>query len=515
MKISMSSIEGFLLVVVIICTFQARLISAQSDRISDLTALIKKHANWDPGEFILEKLKTNRIVMVADAGHGDPLYSRIIINTLNDWVSACERPTQEIQPEDLPSKLFLILEIQSAQANALRQYFQSGNSIEIIEPENFWGYQFTTGTLEFFDDLRTLRHRIDAFNRKRPTRAHITFDIFGPEKEIDLLNWTTQKRDSFYVYERDEYSSTKIKELLRRDPDAKALIFYGNAHLFGKKIQKLPSNKQSIGYFLAYYLKESFDSSGGVYTCGQVDVLTSSWLDQAFSKINNTFAINNSTFNGIAIDPDATFPAEEGTVYHFAKSRHSRHLSMLFSENLVKYIMDNIDKYRDGSKEFYRGNLDTWFYYLSNVAVTMWHPLDYRNQAAIDSAINAWKMWQSSTKLNIVEDLSSLKYFKRSVDRIRMSNDQQSMQYQLRLSQIVGFKIWFQNGTSQSIYADSVWNEINKYRKSIVVENLIDLLWVASKSEKEKAIFVLNKETGMNFNTAKEWTSWWDTQQIK
>ena len=56
-------------------TLLAVSISAQTERRNDLTALIKQHAVWDPAEFILDKLKTNRIVMIADAGHGDPLYT--------------------------------------------------------------------------------------------------------------------------------------------------------------------------------------------------------------------------------------------------------------------------------------------------------------------------------------------------------------------------------------------------------------------------------------------------------
>jgi hypothetical protein len=468
---------------------------------------------WDPAEFILDKLKTNRIVMIADAGHGDPLYYRVAINSLNNWISKHEQATLNNKPKDLPAKLFLVLEIDSMQANALKRYFQSGNPIETMEPLKFWGYQFTTGTLEFYDDLRTLRRRIDAYNRDHTSGAQISFDIIGPEKVIDLSNWTTEKKDHFFVYERDEYSSTRIKELVEATPDAKALIFYGGTHLLTGNVPKEAGNQKSMGHFLAHYLSESFGSKGGVYICGQVDVTASPWLDEAVRRIGKTFAVDHSIFTGVPIEEGASFPPYDGTIYHFASPRKARHISFIYSESLVDYILDHIDLYTDSTKEFYRGNVDTWLYYLSSVAVRDWHPLDHSNALAVDSTIKAWKEWRRSTSLDIAEDLSSLQYFKRSVDRIRTSSDRPSTQYQRQLAKLIGFKVWFQAGASPQIRADSIWKFINKYRRPIVVENLVHLLWVGSKSEDEKALAILKKETGLGFNTAKEWASWWETQQ--
>src|SRR5208283_3970622 len=481
------SLMRLILVGMLASTLLAVSISAQTERRSDLTALIRQHAVWDPAEFILDKLKTNRIVMIADAGHGDPLYYRVVINSLNNWISKNEQETKN-QSKDLPSKLFLFLEFDSTRANAMKRYFQSGNPIETIEPMNFWGDQFTTGTLEFYYDLRVLRRRIDAYNRERNADAQISFDIIGPEKEIDLSNWTTEKRDRFFLYERDEYSSKRIKELIEAAPDAKALIFYGGAHLQRGDVLKQAQNKKSMGYFLANYLSESFGSRGGVYTCGQVDVTASSWLDESVVKINKTFAVDQSVFTGVPIEGNASFPPYDGCIYHFASPRNARQLSAILSESFVDYILDHIDLFKDSTKEFYRGTLDTWLYYLSTVAVVDWYPLDHGNAHAVDSTINAWKEWRKSTKLDIVEDLSSLRYFKRCDDLIRSSTQKQSTWHQIQLEKLVGFKVWFGNGASQQVRADSIWMYINKYRKPIVVENLIQLLWVASKSENEKAV---------------------------
>jgi hypothetical protein len=319
-------------------------------------------------------------------------------------------------------------------------------------------------------------------------------------------------RDSFFVYERDEFSSSKIKDLLDRAPEAKALIYYGEAHLQRENAPKPTDKGQLLGYYLGHYLSETFSSTGGIYTCGQFDVSVSPWFDCAVTKIGKTFAIDHSIFSGVAIGIDAKFPIEDGAIYYFTQPHQLRPILMLFSERIVDYILSHIDTYKNGTNVFTRGILSTWLYYLSNINATISQPLDYKNEFAVDSTVKAWKQWRRDTKLDIVGDLSSLQYFKRSVDRIRTTNDPQSTRYQMQLAQLIGFKVWFQSGASSQIRADSIWSFIEKYHKAIIIENLINLLWIGSDSEIQKSLDFLKKETGQKFNNPKEWTSWWRSQ---
>lgn len=489
---------------------------AQPQRVADVTALVKQHAVWNPGEFILSKLKTNRIVMVGDAGHGDPLYSRVVINSLNDWVSEWAQVGSDRKPEKLPSKLFLILEMDSVQANGLGQYFVNGDPALTLKPFNFIGNQFTTGVLQFYNELRLIKERVAAFNEGRTERSQISLDVVGPEKVMDPVGWTPAKRDSFFVYGRDEYSSSKIRDLLEKAPEAKALLYYGQSHLYAEKTRKLEGNSQSMGYYLGHYLMQDFASNGGVYAVEQIDAeAIPARLDKAISEIGKTFAIDDSVFKGAAVGPNAYIPWLDGSIFYFTPPRNTRHLSMLYSETLVDYVLKNIDSYRNVSEESNRWVIGSWLYYLSNVAVVPLHGLDYKDSAAVDSAIDAWKQWRRSTDVDMVRDIASLKYFKRYIDLIRSTTDPESLQYEKSIASLVGFRVWFPMGTSSQVRADSTWSYINKYRSSIVVENLIDLLWVASKSEKEEAISVLGKETGMNFKSAEDWSTWWEAQQAK
>jgi hypothetical protein len=487
-------------------------LSAQTNWTNDLIERINQYAVWDPADFILDKLCKNRIVMLGDGGHGDPLYSRVVISSLNHWISAWERDEVRDGLAGLPPKIFLFLEMDSVRADALKQYFQTGNPIQTIAPVRFLGDQFTTGTLEFYNDLRMLSLRVDKYNRSNRRKSPLSFDVVGPEKVIDVSNWTIAKRDSFFVWQRDEYSSAKVIDLLERVSDAKALLYYGDAHLIAEKTQK-SERANSLGYFLAHYLKESFAAKGGAYTCGQLEVSANPRYYHGISKIGKTFAINNSILTGIAIEPNASFQPRNGTIFHFAAPRHSAHLSTLLSENLVDYILDTIDAYKDNANEFYRGLLDTWLFYLSNLAVVDFNQLNHANASAVDSTIKAWKKWRSSTRIDLVEELSSLRYFKRYVDLIRASDQRKATWYQMRLGQLTGFKVWFPNDVSPQVRADSIWTYINRYRKPIVTQSLINMLWIGSKAENEKAQIVLKKETGQNCRNAKEWTEWWEAQQ--
>ena len=55
---------------VVLYIFLTVSISAQTGRNNDLTSLIKRYAAWDPTEFIIDKIRKNRIVMIGDNGHG-------------------------------------------------------------------------------------------------------------------------------------------------------------------------------------------------------------------------------------------------------------------------------------------------------------------------------------------------------------------------------------------------------------------------------------------------------------
>jgi hypothetical protein len=337
------------------------------------------------------------------------------------------------------------------------------------------------------------------------------FDIVGPEKPIDLSTWTQQGSSQFFVSERDEYSSGRIKQLLENDPDAKALIYYGGAHLEKEKVAKLGRN-QGWGYYMAHYLSEHFASKGGLYTCGQLPLKSVTWLDPALAKIGKTFALDNVFLKGAAIVAGASFIQVDGVVYHDALPQPGRHISTVFSENLVDLALNHLDEYSDSTKQYYK-NIFYWsMRYLSSQAARDWTPERLGTGHGIDSAIKSWKDWRKSTSLRFVEEITDLSLFKRLIDRMNTTDQRQSTQYRDVIAQLTGFTVWFPAGATAQEQTDSLWKSLNRYRKPVVVENLIHLLWVGSQSEIQKALAVLRKETGEDFNSARQWTTWWESR---
>lgn len=499
----------------LICYFSAGSGYAQPKRQADLTALIREHANWNPGQFILEKLETNRIVMVGISKYGDPLYSRVVVNALNDWVSAWERPGRK--PAMLPSKMFLFLEMDSVQASGLKQYFATGDPLLTIVPFDFTSYNYTTGMFEFYYQLRLIKQRVDAFNEHRIVKNQILFDVAGPEQVIDQAVWTPAWRDSFFVYRRDKYSSSRIERLLTASPGAKALVYYGQGHLATEEMEKSADKVSAPGYYLAHYLEQDFGSKGGVYTCEQLDVdAMPGRFDRGLTAVGKMFAIDDSVFTGVPVGLNQYLPWMDGAIFYFTPSRHTRGLPTLYSENLIDYIMENIDSYRNMSREYNSWVIGAYLNYLSGAAGEPFRGINYNDQSAVDSAIAAWKKWGTSTKLDFVGDITSLRFFEKYIDVMRNSKYIGTIPYErMMLSKQVGFYVHFPMGTPAREIEDGTWSQIVKYRKPIVIENLVDLLWVASPSEKKEAVAFLKKETGKDFTTAQGWSSWWEAQEEK
>lgn len=496
-----------ILLVLIAILFPLR-VQAQALRTDDLLTLIRDSTSHDYCSFALDKLCSHRIVMLADQGHGVALYYQTVIQILNHWVTACEGEGQIIIREDLPRSLFLALEDDSLHVAAVKKYFATGNLMDVVDPEFFMGYQFTTASLRFYADLRSLWLRIDSLNRGRSKDRLIHFDLIGPEKHIDLSDWSVERRERFFTYERDEYSSSKLIQLLDAQPAAKLLIFYGSAHLLFGEQQKPPEKPIGKGYYLAHYLEERFRNKGGVYRCGQIAIPVSRWLDPAFEKVTHPFALDHSCWESVSIDPSASFPQFDGGIYHVAQPVQSKHISKILSENLIDLILKKIQTYNTFNNEFGRTFLKLWFVYLSNFTDKDYSPVNPGDSSAVVQAINELKQWRQSTKFNVVQQIDDLTIWKRSIVRIASSKDPQATRYQMFLSTFVGFKVWHQYGASPQVRADATSKAIERYRTSITTENLIGSLWLGTTAEKEQALSILWRETGQRFSKPEDWEQW-------
>ena len=116
---------------------------SQMQREEDILTIIKEKANWNYSDFVLDKIKSNKIVMLADEGHGIGLYLQTVIEVLGDWTNTYETAFLKGETQGIPQRLFLVLENDSLVDKQLRRFFISGDLSEVVHPGGFWNYQFS------------------------------------------------------------------------------------------------------------------------------------------------------------------------------------------------------------------------------------------------------------------------------------------------------------------------------------------------------------------------------------
>jgi len=71
------------------------------------------------------------------------------------------------------------------------------------------------------------------------------------------------------------------------------------------------------------------------------------------------------------------------------------------------------------------------------------------------------------------------------------------------------------NYTPDTLAIDSdeqirVWlQHLERNKIPILTPRLIQIVWIGTEDERRRARYELQKLTGQNFQTAKEWTTWW------
>lgn len=483
--------------------------SAAQKYIEDGVAnLVRSNVRYDYNSFFLERLKEHRILMLADNGHGESVFMKTVTDFLNYWADNLEKDIKQGKTYEYPSKLYLFLESDPEMVAGIYRFIEAGNPYEAIDPIGFMGYQFTTAMVEFYDNLGQIHKRIEGINKSIPENKKISFSIYGPEKVIDISNWTTEKRDMYFLKERDEYSSKQVIDLLEKETDAKALIFYGSAHFSILKEKKL-DNSNEQGYYIAYYLNEHFKDKGGIYRIDQISVDKTPWLSSAYKITDKNYVIDNSVFEGAAI-PNVFFVSNrEASFFIFDRNIRMKHISQIPSETLVDCILNKADKFHNMNSDLHRGTLFSCLYYLTEVSGREMENVMIRDSATVINELAKWKKWRSEWKGNMADLIYNQELIKRRIEFLAASQPPISKRYEYDLSKMTMTSIWNRDELTPGAKAEYYKKCLSQYSKPMVIEDLINLLWVGTDSEKNKAIEYLKKETLQNFDIAGDWTNWW------
>lgn len=471
----------------------------------EISNLIKENSQADINNFILDKAAHNRIVMIADEGHGNYIFLRTVVNFLNHWIETFQKDQSS---ENFPRNLYLILECDSSQLNSIYRYFSNHNPYELLKPEFIFGYQFTSAILEFYDDFKKNHYKIDSINGNLSDNKKISLKLFGPEKVIDLSDWSTEKRDKYFVSERDEYSSDQIINLLEKDTTYNAVIFYGGAHLITIKTQKL-NHIPDQGYYMGSYLQKHFKDKGGYYSIDQISAVQNPWLNNCYKWSDQNYVIENSIFNGHAIPNNVQPQFTDASIILFDNIINQKPISQIWSLNLADCFLNNYQKYSNQNSEFHKGITGSWLYYLANISGEKIENINYSDSAAVDSIINYWKNWRAETKINIAEEIINQVIIKNKIKMFEDSEYPAAARFEYELGNMLNAKVWYGQGASPAEKVKSYYDHIQKYSKPIIAENLINLLWIGTEEERTTAAEYLKKNFSLNYDSPKQWTEWW------
>lgn len=476
--------------------------------------------------FVFESLKSKRIIMLGDGMHGHGYFKGIVSGILTSWIDSLEKNPDS---QSIPHKLFLFLEVESYKQLLLNEVIDYGNfdnylTEQIDEVTKFGGWdKFSVDDFEFLFELRDIKKRIDELNKK--TNKDICLTIKGVEDPPSFINFSTmyhmgveKYRKELFIWfakERDKLVARNIQRIMEQHKDYKGMIFYGTAHLIRKYIDKSPwafSTKQEplYEYFLAHYLDEYFGRDlVDIYYTAKVHG-ESTDIIQKFEKNNEyedyyvkcnvlpdfpftLYIMNNKMIlNSLIYLTDKYIEGgkEEDYLLFVNFSRiffnHVKR-SYLYFEDSVKEKIDSLATY---PKQFTRNDIKFIYKTTRRISKELINKFDIvKNIEAMDK----WIMMidKFGDKLLYLDMLKRIIYnLPREIPEETFYSNFDSFNHPDFLSQ---FEI------------DQIKNRINELK----IYYAISSMWVNTKEENENIIKYLQRATGLNYSTTKEWNDWW------
>jgi hypothetical protein len=501
-----------------------------SDKPTDIKPVIESEIALDQlNNLLLNQLDKKRIVMFGDAWHGHGYYFRRVIDFINYWLDSIEHNLDTLNHTDSTfTKLVLFLEIKEIVQNLIYDYIESGDIqpllINRIESTiNYGGWRLlTVDEIEFLYNLREIHRRITILNRQNSEKK-IEFQIRGAENYpsyLDKANDLTFMNSEFrfvkfnwFAKERDKLSSGNIITFLENNPDYKALVFYGTAHLLrGEREKRDPELRESIkSYYLAQYLDNHFGRNN-------ISIFhTYNYFKEKTNYINRIKTEKNFPDFYVYCEPipyspfPLTFIKTRNIIkiFHELLKKHSedndendRNYGLSFSKNFLRYIMTSY-LYLDPK---YKEQFDS-LYTIFNT--------NQDNQAGLKKLIlignnilnnfDAFENVNKTDKWMILQDFMEDRYFSFQLHNIIKNFP--SKYINSEPDSVVDLEEIFNENTAT--IKKSLDQDIIKLKPELVEYFMIKLLWIATTEEKQKALKYLKQSTHLYYNTAKEWNTYW------
>jgi hypothetical protein len=362
--------------------------------------------------------------------------------------------------------------------------------------------------------------KIDSMNSRLAAPMGITLDIFGPESapvwdSHDSLDKFSMDRFEYFLKKRDLLTARHITEYLTTHNNAKAIIYYGNAHLnksFAEKNifhTKAPKNENTKGYFLAHYLKSSF-GNGQVLSVNQMLFDSQRIRPSVAEKVeNDNFYIETgSLFRKIIL-----FPAYDGFIVRRERFVYGHEINKIISKYVINSCILRMDSLLTDTtnallKQDYLKTV-MWLPYLCGmnyeypVKPEVWFRTD---KPAV--VVHEWKEWFRKNESSIAQRIGS-KNFEDMLKQMYIRSLKTKNTKEL-LS--IGFseRAWDFSGFSEAQWDSLIWPEAIDRIKCI---NSIGQLWFGDSVEQKTAHAFLVNYTAKDFSDPSLYLKWFRSQK--
>jgi hypothetical protein len=485
-------------------------------------------------DLLIDNLRTKRIIMLGEGEPGNGYYMRIVTGFLDRWLDQLEKEKAPLSSQEetrkrdqpltpLPKKLVLFIEADSERTNTIRHFLQTGNIsnwlMDAIHNETRWGglrSGISMDDIEYFGNLKRIEERVQKLNTQDVSHPY-DFRIIGPEgvppydlirtRDTTLLRERYQQfekaRFEYFVRQRDEISSNTIRTTLNTNPDYKALIFYNPAHLLRGWQNKAPWEAikgidTAYGYFMAHYLDQYF-SRDSVST-----FITNNYPRGSYSGIGEIergeLSMDYCVY-GVPIPPtqcpleiincQTTFRArfELMKKYGLGSSEEEQIYALTYSQLLAFHLKRS---YLNS-----RPDVRPWLDSLQRYAQDTSRIANKRRAEIADKLIKGFDAVQNINLLDkwIAIQLKDANWYLPMLKKVL--TNMPSIEYK----QLEKLSL---NEESKTI--------ILNHKEDLINYFLVNLLWIGTPDENNRARKELTSRTGLKLRTAEEWSAWWRTQ---
>jgi hypothetical protein len=448
----------------------------------------------EPEKYIAKEIFNHRITMFGEEiQHNNPITFHNLTCVLNDWLLKLK------EDENLNPNLTIVLEFDTETCSLMDNYVKTGNIRPLLD---FVAPVFPLELLEQLYEYKKIYEEIKQINETRKQKINFCikgFEEIGYNVKESYFNMNQEENELWFINERDRYTSSGIIKYLKENPEQKALIFYGSAHLQTGIVNKrlggfsIP-DEQCTGKWIAQYLIDEFGEK-------DVNIVVSASLDNyalsrpQFDKIDSLPfllmkpmtefpSLNLKGVNKYLVNKYQNAPMHE---LNFAMSR------FIIEKSIERTgVFEKFNGYKAGS-----GKIS--LYYLNFV---------YNKKFNTSDDIKKWFEGKEFIGFEIFDSLSYYNYF---------------FTYYLKTSDWYGGKNMLQQlgfyptindyrSTSKKEWDEKIWPANLKNIKFI---NAVEIFWVGYPDEQKAAKEYLKEFSGKDFGEPAEYLKWWRKEYLK